>query len=208
MSTRFVFVYRSFFLRRFTNFPDAHELPAPVSISKWQVFPSTFIGFIGSMPSLHASGHQCFLLTSFTCEDFLAVANWSVMSFSAILTHALAVTFRSAMIGCCTIETQVLFCENPFPFIGAVYLLAFNWFVMGTSTLDALFQIAFLATCLGVPISNYAFQWSLSQCCYCRIGVSSTIREWLLRASKDPSFLILDQYVPGPYESQAICMVS
>ena len=64
MSTRFVFVYRGFFLRRFTNFPDAHE-----------VFPSTFIGIIGSMPSLHASGHQCFLLTSFTCEDFLAVAN-------------------------------------------------------------------------------------------------------------------------------------
>ena len=72
------------------------------------------------MPSLHASGHQCFLLTSFTCEDFLAVA--SVMSFSAILTHALALTFRSAMIGCRTIETQVLFCKNPFPFIGAVYL--------------------------------------------------------------------------------------
>ena len=75
MSTRFVFVYRGFFLRRFTNFSDAHELLASVSINKWQVIPSTFIGIIGRVPSLHASGHQCFFLTSFTCEDLFAVAN-------------------------------------------------------------------------------------------------------------------------------------
>ena len=33
ISTRFVVVSHSFFLRRSINFPDAYELPAPVSIS-------------------------------------------------------------------------------------------------------------------------------------------------------------------------------
>ena len=52
MSTRFVLVSHGFFFRRSINFPEAYELPAPVSMNARQIIPSTLIGIIGNIHSL------------------------------------------------------------------------------------------------------------------------------------------------------------